>query len=228
MAKNILENYILKTENIGQLAFYVPFPNPPTFTIDGQDPTPMQIVKKMQEDGFDWSDVEAGDLFWVEDGVINTLGKPHGYIRTKEVYSNFKLHAEWRWVEEPTNSGVLLHVQGDDMIWPLSIECQLMNEKAGDIVLIGKGSGITIKDSTYLITSEEKRYAVIGKFDAVSEKTAGEWNSYEITSLDGTLEVIVNGVLQNAGTDMTLTSGNILLQSEGSAMQFRNIYLENL
>ncbi len=66
VAKNILENYILKTENIGQLAFYVPFPNPPTFTIDGQDPTPMQIVKKMQEDGFDWSDVEAGDLLSVE------------------------------------------------------------------------------------------------------------------------------------------------------------------
>jgi hypothetical protein len=173
-------------------------------------------------------DVKPSDLFWVEDGVINTSGKPHGYIRSKEVYSNYKLHVEWRWLEEPTNSGVLLHVQGDDMIWPLSIECQLMNEKAGDIVLIGKGSGITIKDSTYLITSEEKRFAVIGKFDAVSEKTAGEWNSYEITSLDGNLEVIVNGVLQNAGEDLTLTGGNILLQSEGSPMQFRNIYLEIL
>jgi hypothetical protein len=173
-------------------------------------------------------DVKPSDLFWVEDGVINTSGIPHGYIRSKEVYSNYKLHVEWRWLEEPTNSGVLLHVQGDDMIWPLSIECQLMNEKAGDIVLIGKGSGITIKDSTYLITSEEKRFAVIGKFDAVSEKTAGEWNSYEITSLDGNLEVIVNGVLQNAGTDLTLTGGNILLQSEGSSMQFRNIYLEKL
>jgi hypothetical protein len=173
-------------------------------------------------------DVKPSDLFWVEDGVINTSGIPHGYIRSKEVYSNYKLHVEWRWLEEPTNSGVLLHVQGDDMIWPLSIECQLMNEKAGDIVLIGKGSGITIKDSTYLITSEEKRFAVIGKFDAVSEKTAGEWNSYEITSLDGNLEVIVNGVLQNAGADLTLTGGNILLQSEGSPMQFRNIYLEIL
>jgi hypothetical protein len=173
-------------------------------------------------------DVKPSDLFWVEDGVINTSGKPKGYIRTKEVYSNYKLHVEWRWVEEPTNSGVLIHVQGDDMLWPLSIECQLMNEKAGDLVLFGKGTGITIKDSTYLFRSEEKRNAVIGKFDAVSENPAGEWNSYEITSLDGTLEVIVNGVLQNAGTDMTPTSGNILLQSEGSPMQFRNIYLENL
>jgi len=174
------------------------------------------------------SDVEPGDLFWVEDGVINTSGKPHGYIRTKESYSNYKLHLEWRWTEEPTNSGVLIHVQGEDMIWPHCIECQMMHEKAGDLVLMGKGAGVTVRDSTYLITSEENRYAVIPKFEISSENPSGEWNSYDITSLDGDLEVIVNGVLQHNGTDMTLTEGNILLQSEGSPMQFRNIYLEQL
>ena len=57
-------------------------------------------------------DVQPEELFWVEDGIINTSGKPHGYIRTKETYSNYKLHVEWRWTEEPTNSGVLLHVSG--------------------------------------------------------------------------------------------------------------------
>jgi hypothetical protein len=173
-------------------------------------------------------DVQPEDLFWVEDGIINTIGKPHGYIRSKESYKNFKLHVEWRWTEEPTNSGVLLHVSGDDMIWPLAIECQLMHERAGDLVLMGKGSGITVKDSTYLITSEEKRYKALPKFEEVSENPVGEWNSYDITSLDGNLEVIVNGVIQNEGTNMTLTEGNILLQSEGSPMQFRNIYLEAL
>lgn len=173
-------------------------------------------------------DVQPAELFWVEDGIISTLGKPHGYIRTKEIYSNYKLHVEWRWIEEPTNSGVLLHVTGKDMIWPLAIECQLMHEKAGDVVLIGLGSGITIKDTAYLIESEENRYKVIPKFEKVSENPKGKWNTYDITSLDGKLEVIVNGVLQNQGTDMTLTEGNILLQSEGSPMQFRNIYLEVL
>lgn len=173
-------------------------------------------------------DVQPGELFWVEDGLINTIGKPHGYIRTKESYKNYKLHVEWRYTQEPTNSGVLLHVSGDDMIWPLAIECQLMHEKAGDIVLMGKGSGITVRDTAHLITSEQDRYKVLPKFEEVSENPAGEWNSYDITSHDGKLEVILNGVLQNAGTDMTLTEGNILLQSEGSAMQFRNIYLEVL
>jgi len=174
------------------------------------------------------SDVEPGDVFWVDEGLIQTTGKPNAYIRTKETFSNFNLHVEWRWTEQPTNSGVLIHVQGEDRLWPLSIECQLMHEHAGDIVLIGKGSGITIKDSTYLITSEENRFAIIPKFEEVSETPAGEWNSYDITSLDGTIEVKVNGVLQHTGSDMTLTEGNILLQSEGSPMQFRNLYLETL
>lgn len=173
-------------------------------------------------------DVEPADLFWVKDGVIHTAGIPNGYIRTKETYSNFKLHVEWRWTEKPTNSGVLIHVQGKEMIWPLCIECQLMNEKAGDIVCIGKGSGITIKDSTYLVKSEENRFIIVPKFEEPSENSPGEWNSYDITSLDGNIEVIVNGVLQHIGTDMTLTEGNIALQSEGSPMEFKNIYLQPL
>ena len=173
-------------------------------------------------------DMDPGDLFWVEDGMIHTSGIPHGFIRTKEVYSNFKLHVEWRWTDEPTNSGVLIHVQDKDMIWPLCVECQLMHEHAGDIVLIGKGSGITIRDSTYLVSSEENRYIIIEKFDEVSEHPAGEWNSYDITSLNGDIEVLVNGVLQHTGTGMILTEGNIALQSEGSPMQFRNVYLEPL
>ena len=173
-------------------------------------------------------DLDPESIFWVEDGVINTTGVPHAYIRTKETYSDFKLHVEWRWTAEPTNSGVLLHVQGEDLIWPLCIECQLMHEKAGDIVLIGEGSGITIRDEVHLVEAGESRYDVRPKFEAVSEKPAGEWNSYDITSQGGNIEVIVNGVLQNVGTDMTLTSGNIALQSEGSPMQFRNIYLEEL
>lgn len=173
-------------------------------------------------------DVQPEELFYVEDGIINTLGVPHGYIRTKETYSNYKLHVEWRWTAEPTNSGVLLHVTGKDMIWPLAIECQLMSGKAGDVVLIGKGSGITVKGTTHLIESEENRYKALPKFEEVSENPAGEWNSYDITSLDGNLKVLVNGVLQHTGSNMTLTEGNILLQSEGSPMQFRNIYLEVL
>ncbi len=174
------------------------------------------------------NEVDPSSVFWVEEGMIHTSGVPNGYIRTTETYGNFKLHVEWRWMEEPTNSGVLLHVRGRDMIWPNAIECQLMHEHAGDLVLIGKGAGVTVNDSTYLVPSEENRYIIIPMQEEVSEHDPGEWNSYDITSLNGSIEVVVNGVLQNSGRDMTLTEGYILLQSEGSPMQFRNIYLEEL
>ena len=176
----------------------------------------------------DSEDGEPKDLFYVEDGLMNTIGDPFGYIRTKESYSNYKLHLEWRWTEEPSNSGVLLNVQGPELIFPHCVEAQLMHGKAGDFVLMGKGAAITVKDSTYLVTSEERRYLAIPKFEESSENPAGEWNSYDITSRDGILELYVNGVLQNKGTGMTLTEGNIALQSEGGPMQFRNIYLQPL
>jgi hypothetical protein len=108
------------------------------------------------------------------------------------------------------------------------VECQLKNSNAGDIVLMGKGAGITIRDSTYQVVSEENRYLVIPKFEVSSEYPAGQWNSYDITNLDGNIEVLVNGVLQNIGTDMIPDEGNIALQSEGGPLQFRNIYLELL
>ena len=176
----------------------------------------------------DSEDGEPKDLFYVEDGVIHTLGDPFGYIRTKESYSNYKLHLEWRWTNEPSNSGVLLNCQGKEIIFPHCVEAQLMNGKAGDIVLMGKGASITVKDSTYMVTSEERRYLGIPKFEESSEKPAGEWNSYDITSIDGTIELYVNGVLQNIGSESTLTEGNIALQSEGAPLQFRNIYLQPL
>ncbi len=176
----------------------------------------------------DSEDGEPKDLFYVEDGLLNTPGTPFGYIRTKESYSNYKLHLEWRWTEEPANSGVLINVQGQEIIFPHCVECQLMNGRAGDVVLMGKGAEITIRDSTYRVTSEERRYLSIPKLEESSEMPAGEWNTYEITSKDGNLEVIVNGILQNTGTGMTLTEGNIALQSEGGPIQFRNIYLQPL
>ncbi|RLD54351.1 MAG: DUF1080 domain-containing protein, partial [Bacteroidetes bacterium] len=38
----------------------------------------------------DSEDGEPKDLFYVEDGLMNTIGDPFGYIRTKESYSNYK------------------------------------------------------------------------------------------------------------------------------------------
>ncbi len=131
-------------------------------------------------------------------------------------------------MEELSNSGVLLHVTGEDKVWPLTVEAQLHNSNAGDIVLIGEGSKATISDSTYQINPGDDPWTVIKKMEDTSEKQAGEWNAYEITCKDASVELKVNRVFQNYATDIYPNSGHIAFQSEGSWIQFRNITIESL
>ena len=173
-----------------------------------------------------FEEADVNEVFRVEEGIIKVSGVPNGYIVTKESYSNYQLHVEWRWAAEPSNSGVLLHVQEKNLKeWPFCIEAQLKHPNAGDIVMIGHGAGVTVGDSTYFINPDERRYKVAEKFEESSENQAGEWNSYDITCDGDNIELKINGVIQNKATGATLESGPIALQSEGSPIEFRNVYL---
>jgi len=163
-------------------------------------------------------------VFRVEEGVIKISGIPNGYLRTNESYSNYKLHVEWRWPAEPKNSGVFLHTQGEDNVWPLCIECQLRDQNAGQIVLMGESVSITVRDSRYVVPVG-RIFKGIPKFEEASEKPAGEWNTYDILCMEDNVEIVVNGVLQNQGSKLSQSSGYISLQSEGGPIEFRNITL---
>ncbi len=189
-----------------------------------------KIILFNEEDLDNWTmfvpDAEdPASVFTVNDGKISVSGIPNGYIRTKDTYSSYDLHVEWRWTAEPVNSGVLLHVTGEDLLWPNCIESQLQAGNAGDFVLIGKGAGITLNDTARLIESEENRYMVLAKMHESSENPPGEWNTYEISVREAEIKLTVNGVVQNIGLNPTKKEGNICLQSEGGPMEFRNIYL---
>ena len=163
--------------------------------------------------------VDPATVFTVEDGIISIKGDPFGYMRTKEKYSDYILHVEWRWPVEPTNSGVFVHGQEPDAIWLKCIECQLMHGNAGDFVCM---SGADIKERT------DKSTIVVRKMSESSEKPVGEWNTMKVTCRGNTIEVVVNGVLQNKATESNISSGSICLQSEGKEIQFRNVYLTKL
>jgi hypothetical protein len=145
-------------------------------------------------------------------------------MRTKESYSNYRLHVEWRWPETGGNSGVFLHLKGPDQVWPTCIECQLHSGDAGDFVLIGP-SRLTVKDSTYSVAD---RFQSIPKQQASSEKPIGEWNDYDIVASGDTIRCSVNGVLQNAGVKASQSDGPIALQSEGAPVEFRNVWIQPL
>ena len=76
--------------------------------------------------------------------------------------------------------------------------------------------------------AEKTKSIVVPKKTDSNEKPAGEWNSMEITCKGNTIETSVNGVLQNKGTGLNVAEGGICLQSEGKAIEFRNVYLTKL
>ena len=161
----------------------------------------------------------------VEDGILVCQGKPSGYIRTAEEYENYKLSLEWRWPEGTTrgNSGVLVHTSTPNAlgVWPKSIEVQLALGNAGDFWVIG--TNLEVPDL-------EKRRQGRRHFNLTdgSEKPAGQWNKMEIISRGDEITVSVNGDLVNHATKCDVTRGAISLQSEGSLIHFRNVYLTPL
>jgi hypothetical protein len=163
--------------------------------------------------------VDPANVFSVKDGVIHITGEPFGYMRTKEKYSDYSLNVEWRWPSEATNSGVFVHGQEPDAIWLKCIECQLMAGNAGDFVCM---NGADMNERP------DKTKAVVKKMAESSEKQAGEWNKMEVICKANTIEVLVNGVHQNKGTNLNITSGSICLQSEGKAIEFRNVFITKL
>ena len=159
----------------------------------------------------------------INEGIIHCNGKVNGYMRTENVYSNYELEVEWRWPEQPGNSGVLINMQEPDKVWPNCIECQLKSGSAGDFIIIGPGS-MRVGDSLYTST----KFKIIPKMHESSEKPAGEWNHYRIINTKDSIVCYVNGILQNKGYNPSLKEGHILLQSEGVPIEFRNIQLKPL
>jgi hypothetical protein len=163
--------------------------------------------------------VDPAKVFTIRGEVIHISGNPFGYMRTKETYSDYKLHVEWRWLGEASNSGVFVNAQPPDSIWLKCVECQLKAGNAGDFVCM---NGADMTERT------DKSKPFVNKLAASSEKPAGEWNTMEVTCKANTIEVYVNGVLQNKGTNVNLSHGSICLQSEGKDVEFRNVYLNKL
>lgn len=162
------------------------------------------------------SSIDPKNVFKTVDGLIKISGNPFGYMRTIEKYSDYRLHVEWRYPIEASNSGVFVHAQLPDTIWLKCFECQLKAGNAGDFVCM---NGSMMKEQS----SAENR--VVKKMSNSSELPVGEWNVMEITCINNSIEVVVNGILQNKGTEISMNNGYICLQSEGKDIEFRNVYL---
>lgn len=159
------------------------------------------------------------------DGVIAVAGKPAGFIATRATYANYRLHVEWRWTGKPGNSGVLLHIASGpkDKVWPLCLQVQTKSGSAGDLLPM---AGAHFDQP---LSSAPGAYPPIkARTASDSEKPAGEWNSMDVTSRDGVVDVAINGVAHNHVSGLQPRSGPIGFQLEGTPYELRNLRIQPL
>src|SRR5438270_11322287 len=78
----------------------------------------VSLMPRERIDEFWIAESAPADIWSVRDGIIYCKGKPNGFLRSKKVYRNFVLRAEWRfepegWVGAPErwpNAGFLIFV----------------------------------------------------------------------------------------------------------------------
>jgi hypothetical protein len=152
--------------------------------------------------------------FTVVDGALHITGQPFGYIRTVKKYGDYTLHLQWRWAGPRTDSGIFNHLPDNDKVWPDGIQLQLRESDFGYLF-----SAIPLEG----VEGPFFRKAPLCEGDP--EKADGEWNETVITCQGGHITCTVNGVLVNEAI-ATATEGYIGFQSEGGALEFRDIWVE--
>jgi hypothetical protein len=187
------------------------------------DESPIQLFNGRDLSGWDiWVDdanANPADTWSVVNGVLRTHGKPNGYIKTRDSYRNYRLVVEWRWPENPGNSGILMHITGEDKVWPYCVEAQLYSGAAGDFWFMAGAKGKTEPGRVNPDRAANTRKIVM------AENPAGEWNRYEIIALEGTIVLEINGRLVNWALNAEPAEGLIGFQSEGAPIEFRRIEL---
>lgn len=174
----------------------------------------------------------AAELYQLTDSMIRLHGDKVGYLMSKKSYADFELTLEYRWnmdaaVQRGTgkkNSGVMYNVPdtAKDVLWPAGIQFQVKEGATGDFILL--------ENVTLAVRGETK---APGKSVAVAriseqEKPLGQWNTILIRNKQGNCTQYLNGVLVNEGTNASSKAGRILLQYEGSPIDFRRVEMKSL
>lgn len=185
-----------------------------------------------------WINVNTeADTWRKEDGILVCKGQPIGVMRSEKQYENFILQVEWRHMEAGGNSGIFVwsDAKPDEIgRLPGGVEVQMLeldwvNQNIRDGVkppiayvhgeLFGVGGVETIPDNPRGTRSKSIENRAKGK---------GEWNTYDVICVDGTIKLAVNGKFVNGISKSTIKKGYLCLESEGAEIHFRNFKLTEL
>ena len=143
-----------------------------------------------------------------EGGVVQAdkrTGKTHGYLVSKNAYTNFQLRAEF-WVTSQTNSGIFI--------------------RCSDPKKIGSATAyeVNIWD-----TRPDPSYGTGAIVDVATvnpmPKAGGRWNTFEILAEGPRLSVWVNGTLTVDTENSKFASGPIALQYGSGVVKFRKVQI---
>jgi len=188
--------------------------------------------KKVKGVAVNWIQVNTEAETWkVKGNEIICSGHPIGVIRSEKRYENFLLHVEWKHMEPGGNSGTFVWSDaepGDNRL-PNGVEVQMLeldwvnlNTRDGKTPPVAYVHGEIFGVGGVEIVPDNPR----GRRSKSVEnrcKGKGEWNTYEVVCVDGTIKLSVNGKFVNGISKSTKKEGFICLESEGAEIHFRNI-----
>jgi hypothetical protein len=174
--------------------------------------------------------------FVARDGLLVSQGEPQGHLITDASFHDYRLVVEWRWPGKPGNCGILVHCSTPRRLYgmfPQSIECQLESGNAGDFWCIGENIAVPEMEKRREGPKEkwggnEHDSRRILNLTDHSEKPLGEWNEMVVECRGRAVTIWVNGDLVNGGRDCTADHGQIAIQAEGTACEFRKVELTPL
>src|SRR5580658_7526738 len=110
----------------------------------------------------------------VSDGLMHCTGQPFGYARTTKSYQNYTLTCVWRFVKldpnpKVNNSGIFVHIQPPDVVFPKAVQCQGLYQHQGDLIL-QDGAGA----DGYPASGKNVTLPQMGP---QNENPAGEWDT---------------------------------------------------
>jgi hypothetical protein len=185
-----------------------------------------------------WINVNTDPDTWsVKDGMIVCTGQPIGVMRSDRQYENFILHIEWMHMEAGGNSGVFLWSNAkprESNRLPDGLEVQMLekdwvklNTRDGKAPAIGYISGELFGVGGVEIVPDNPRRTRSQSLE-LRCKGRGEWNTYDVVAVDGTVKLSINGKFVNGISKSTRKKGYLCLESEGKEIRFRNIRIMEL
>jgi hypothetical protein len=185
-----------------------------------------------------WVDVNTSPATWsVQDGLLLCSGQPIGVMRSAKQYENFILHIEWMHMQPGGNSGVFVWsnaIPGEKNRLPDGVEVQMLeinwlklntredfNPHPGYVTgeLFGVGGVKTVPDNPRGERSMSFESRCLPH---------GQWNTYDVVAVDGTIKLSINGKFVNGISRSTQKKGYLCLESEGAPIRFRNIRILEL